>query len=362
MKETDLQNTKEPQGSPRLQIVAWEVTRACNLNCVHCRASSDSGPYPEEMDTEEALSIIDQITEVGRPIVILTGGEPLLRKDIFTLAAYGAEKGLRMVMGSNGTLITGDMAKQISQSGIKRVSISLDGATSESHDQFRQVSGAFVRAMEGIARLKEQGVEFQVNTTITRQNLFEAKEILDLSVRLGAVAHHVFLLVPTGRAKEMAGQELTAKEYEDTLHWFYQQQSVVPLQFKATCAPQFYRISQQEARAKGEELERKRETHGLDAVTRGCLAGISYCFVSHVGVVQPCGYLDLSAGDLRESALRHIWDDSPIFEKLRDFSGYKGKCGRCKYIAVCGGCRARAYAATGDYLEQEPLCAYNPSG
>jgi heme b synthase len=362
MKETDLQNTKEPQGSPRLQIVAWEVTRACNLNCVHCRASSDSGPYPEEMDTEEALSIIDQITEVGRPIVILTGGEPLLRKDIFTLAAYGAEKGLRMVMGSNGTLVTRNMARQISESGIKRVSISLDGATSKSHDQFRQVSGAFLRAMEGIARLKEQGVEFQVNTTITRQNLFEAKEILDLSVRLGAVAHHVFLLVPTGRAKEMAGQELTAKEYEDTLHWFYQQQSVVPLQFKATCAPQFYRISQQEARAKGEELERKRETHGLDAVTRGCLAGISYCFVSHVGVVQPCGYLDLSAGDLRESALRHIWDDSPIFEKLRDFSGYKGKCGRCKYIAVCGGCRARAYAATGDYLEQEPLCAYNPSG
>ena len=360
MKETDLQNTKGPQGSPRLQIVAWEVTRSCNLNCVHCRASSDSGPYPEEMDTKGALSVIDQITEVGRPIVILTGGEPLLRKDIFALAAYGAEKGLRMVMGSNGTLVTRDMAKQISQSGIKRVSISLDGATSKSHDQFRQVSGAFLRAMEGIARLKERGVEFQINTTLTRQNLFDAKEILDLSVRLGAVAHHVFLLVPTGRAKEMVGQELTAKEYEDTLHWFYRQQSVVPLQFKATCAPQFYRISQQEARAKGEELERG--SHGLDAVTRGCLAGISYCFVSHEGVVQPCGYLDLSAGDLRESAFRDIWDDSPIFGKLRDFSCYKGKCGRCKYIAVCGGCRARAYAASGDYLQQEPLCAYNPSG
>jgi len=360
MKETDLKNTKGSQVSPRLQIVAWEVTRSCNLNCVHCRASSNSGPYPGEMDTKGALSVIDQITEAGWPIVILTGGEPLLRKDIFTLAAYGADKGLRMVMGSNGTLITHDIAKQISQSGIKRVSISLDGATSKSHDQFRQVDGAFSRAMEGITQLKEQGVEFQINTTLTKRNLFEVKEMLDLSVRLGAVAHHVFLLVPTGRAKEMVGQELTAKEYEDTLHWFYQQQSVLPLQFKATCAPQFYRILQQEARAKGEELQR--ESHGLDAVTRGCLAGISYCFVSHEGVIQPCGYLDLSAGDLRESSFQDIWDHSPIFGKLRDFSSYKGKCGRCKYIAVCGGCRARAYAATGDYMEEEPLCAYNPSG
>jgi heme b synthase len=359
METTDLEHSKGFQGSPRLQIVAWEVTRSCNLNCIHCRASSDSGPYPYEFDTKRALTVIDQISEVGRPIVILTGGEPLLRKDVFTLAAYGAEKGLRMVMGSNGTLVTRDMAKQISQSGIKRVSISLDGATSESHDQFRQVSGAFVRAMEGIARLKEQGVEFQINTTLTRQNVSEAKDILDLSVRLGAVAHHVFLLVPTGRAKEMATPELTAKEYEDTLYWFYQQQGVAPLQLKATCAPQFYRISSQAARAKGEKLDRK--THGLDAVTRGCLAGISYCFISHEGVVQPCGYLDLGAGDLKESAFREIWDHSPIFEKLRDFSSYKGKCGRCEYLAVCGGCRARAYAATGDYLEQEPLCAYNPS-
>ena len=360
MKETDLQNAEGLQDSPRLQIVAWEVTRSCNLSCIHCRASSDSGPYPHEFDTEGALTVIDQISEVGQPIVILTGGEPLLRKDIFTLATYGAKKGLRMVMGSNGTLVTSDRAKQISQSGIKRVSISLDGATSESHDQFRQVSGAFVRALEGIARLKEQGVEFQINTTLTRQNVSEAKDILDLSVRLGAVAHHVFLLVPTGRAKEMATPELTAKEYEDTLYWFYQQQGVVPLQLKATCAPQFHRISLQAARAKGEKVGQK--THGLDAVTRGCLAGISYCFISHEGAVQPCGYLDLSAGDLRESAFRDIWDHSPIFEKLRDFSYYKGKCGRCEYLAVCGGCRARAYASTGDYLEQEPLCAYNPSG
>ena len=213
MEKTDLKHTKGLPGRPRLQIVAWEVTRSCNLNCVHCRASSDSGPYPHEFDTKGALTVIDQIREVGQPIVILTGGEPLLRKDIFTLADYGAEKGLRMVMGSNGTLITRDMAKQISRSGIKRVSISLDGATSGSHDQFRQVSGAFVRAMEGIARLKEQGVEFQINTTLTRQNLSEAKDILDLSVRLGAAAHHVFLLVPTGRAMELVSPELTAKEY-----------------------------------------------------------------------------------------------------------------------------------------------------
>lgn len=346
------------EDDPQLRILAWEVTRSCNLNCVHCRASSDFGPYPQELDTIKAMEVIDQIGEVGKPIVILTGGEPLLRKDIFSLAAYGAKKGLRMVMGSNGTLITPDVAKQISESGIKRVSISLDGATSESHDTFRQVKGAFHRATKGIASLKAQGVEFQINTTLTRHNLSEAEAILDLAVRIGAAAHHIFLLVPTGRAKEMVNQELNAQEYEDMLHWFYQQQDSVPLQVKATCAPQYYRILRQEAQSKGERVDR--ETHGLDAVTRGCLAGISYCFISHEGIVQPCGYLELNSGDLWESTLKDVWSNSSVFANLRDFSKYKGKCGRCEYIAVCGGCRARAYAATGDYLSQEPLCVYSP--
>ena len=341
-----------------LRIVAWEVTRSCNLNCVHCRASSDLGPYARELDTVKAMEVLDQIREVGKPIIILTGGEPLLRKDIFALADYGTKKGRRMVMATNGTLITPDITAKTTESGIKRVSISLDGATRESHDSFRQVDGAFDRAIQGTSYLKEQGIEFQINTTVTRYNLCELEGILDLAIDLGATAHHIFLLVPTGRAKGMVNQELDAQEYEEILHWFCEQQNAVALELRATCAPQYYRIMRQQAHSKGEKVSSK--TYGLDAVTRGCLAGISYCFISHEGIVQPCGYLELNSGDLRESAFPDIWKNSSIFADLRDFFKYKGKCGRCEYITVCGGCRARSYAAHGDYLSEEPLCAYIP--
>jgi len=158
----------------------------------------------------------------------------------------------------------------------------------------------------------------------------------------------------------MVNQELNADEYEDTLHWFYQQQNTVPLQLKATCAPQYYRIIRQEAQVNGQKVNSK--THGLDAETRGCLAGISYCFISNEGIVQPCGYLELNSGDLRKSTFSDIWMNSSVFADLRDLSRYKGKCGRCEYINVCGGCRARAYAFSGDYLSEEPLCAYYPVG
>jgi MoaA/NifB/PqqE/SkfB family radical SAM enzyme len=231
------------------------------------------------------MEVLEQIREVGKPIIILTGGEPLLRKDIFALADYGTKKGLRMVLATNGTLITPDITEKITESGIKRVSISLDGATKESHDTFRQVNGAFDRAMKGVSYLKDQGIEFQINTTITSHNLSELEGILDLAVRLEAAAHHVFLLVPAGRAKEMLNQQLNPQEYEDTLYWFYKKQDDVPLKLKATCAPQYYRIMTQEAHSKGDKVNSK--THGLDAVTRGCLAGISYCFIANEGIVIP---------------------------------------------------------------------------
>jgi heme b synthase len=343
---------------PLPRIIAWEVTRSCNLNCVHCRASSRLGAYHNELGTREALGLLDQIREVGTPIIILTGGEPLLRKDIFELAEYGTGLGMRMVMGSNGTLITARVARRIAEAGVKRVSISIDGATKESHDAFRKVVGAFDGAMRGISNLREQGLDFQINTTITRHNLAELESIFDLAVRIGAVAHHIFLLVPTGRAREMVNQELSAQDYEDTLHWFYRQHGRASIELKATCAPQYYRILSQGASSRVKEANT--QTMGLDAVTRGCLAGISYCFISHVGIVQPCGYLEVDSGDVRKEAFSQIWQHSRIFNDLREFSKYKGKCGRCEYIAVCGGCRARAYEATGDYLAEEPLCAYNP--
>ncbi len=342
--------------SPRL--VAWEVTRSCNLNCVHCRASSEKGPYPGELGTGKAREILDQIALTGKPIVILTGGEPLLRKDIFELARYGSGLGLRMVMATNGTLLTASTAKEIKEAGIQRVSISLDGADAASHDRFRQVQGAFESSLRGIEILKKSEIEFQINTTVTRHNRDKIHGILNLAVELGAVAHHIFLLVPTGRAKDMANQEIDAEDYERLLHWFYDMRDRTPLHLKATCAPHYYRILRQKAHEKGEKVDF--EHYGLDAVTRGCLGGTSFCFISHEGIIQPCGYLELDCGDLNKNTFQEIWNGSGVFKALRDFSGYRGKCGICEYRRFCGGCRARAYEATGDYMEQEPLCIYQP--
>jgi len=338
--------------------VAWEVTRRCNLSCVHCRASAEKGPYPGELDTQKCIEILNQIAAVEKPIVILTGGEPLLREDIFDLARHGNRLGMRMVMATNATIITPETTKEIAASGIKRISISIDGAGEDQHDHFRQVPGAFKRSMEGIDLIKKAGIEFQINTTVTKHNLNQVPDILDMAIKTGAVAHHIFLLVPTGRARDMVDQEIDAKSYEDLLHWFYEKGRDVPLHLKATCAPHYYRILRQQARKKGEKVDF--ETYGLDAVTRGCLGGISFCFISYDGIVQPCGYLELNSGDLKVHSFGEIWEKSQIFEQLRDFSAYKGKCGECEYIKFCGGCRARAYEATGDFLAEEPLCLYQP--
>lgn len=343
---------------PGLRLVAWETTRSCNLSCVHCRASATCGPYSGELDTRAGLRLLDQIAEIAQPIVILTGGEPLLREDIFELASYGTRKGLRMVMAPNGTLITPPIAAKLAAAGIKRLSISLDGADAQSHDRFRGVPGAFQGALQGIDYIKAAGIEFQINTTITKSNLDQIPKILKLAESLGAVAHHIFLLVPTGRGKYIVDQEIDAREYEQTLNWFYDQRGRTPLQLKATCAPHYYRILRQRARADGQKVTF--QTHGLDAVTRGCLAGTGFCFVSHQGIVQPCGFLDLQCGDVTRQSFADIWRASAQFAQLRDFSRLQGKCGVCEYQRVCGGCRARAFEATGDFMAQEPLCLYHP--
>jgi AdoMet-dependent heme synthase len=343
---------------PELRLVAWETTRNCNLNCVHCRASADRGPFAGELDTQAAFRLLDQIAAVGKPIVILTGGEPLLRPDIFEIAQYGTGKGLRMVMAPNGTLITEEIAGQIAKAGIKRISISLDGPDHESHDAFRGVNGAFDGAISGIARAKAAGIEFQINTTITRANLNQIDDIQKLAITVGAVAHHIFLLVPTGRGKYIVDQEISAREYEETLNWFYDQQDKTPLQLKATCAPHYYRILRQRAKSEGKTVTFT--THGLDAVTRGCLGGTGFCFISHQGVVQPCGFLDVNCGNVAQSSFFDIWRGSEILQTLRNFDLLKGKCGQCEYKKVCGGCRARAFEATGDFMAEEPLCMYQP--
>jgi heme b synthase len=339
-------------------MVAWELTRGCNLACVHCRASAERGPYPGEFSTQECLRVMDEIASVSRPVIILTGGEPLLRPDIFDLAHYGTDKGFRMVMATNGTLMTEETVEKMKVSGIQRISVSLDGPGSETHDAFRKVKGAFETSLKGIELAKKGGLEFQINTTITQMNLHLIADILKLAVDLGAVAHHIFLLVPTGRGKELQDQEISALDYEKTLNWFYEQRERVPLQLKATCAPHYYRILRQRAKKENKKIVPKE--YGLDAMTRGCLGGISFCFLSHVGQVQPCGYLELNCGNVRKQSFKEIWENSPVFLNLRNMDGYKGKCGICEYRKVCGGCRARAYESSGDYMNEEPYCIYEP--
>jgi heme b synthase len=341
-----------------LRMIAWEVTRSCNLACVHCRASAESGPYEGELSTQEVFRVMDEIASFSKPVIILTGGEPLLRPDIFDLASYGTTKDFRMVMATNGTLFNEEIVQKMKASGIQRISISIDGPTAETHDAFRKVKGSFEGSLRGIEMARKGNIEFQINTTITQVNLHLIPDILRLAVDLGAVALHIFLLVPTGRGKELKDQEISALDYEKTLHWFYEQIDQVPLQLKATCAPHYYRILRQRAKKEGKKITPKE--HGLDAMTRGCLGGISFCFISHVGQVQPCGYLELNCGNVKEKPFREIWTDSEIFKNLRNTDGYQGKCGRCEFRKVCGGCRARAYEISGEYMAEEPYCIYEP--
>jgi heme b synthase len=345
--------------SNNLSMIAWEVTRSCNLNCVHCRAAAHCGPYPGELSTKKCFQLIDEIAVMSSPVIILTGGEPLLRPDIFDIAAYGTGKGLRMVMATNGTLVNESTVKKMIKSGIKRVSVSLDGKDAPSHDAFRGEIGAFSGALNGIEAMKRAGMEFQINTTVTTANLRQIKDILELAKKLGAAAHHIFLLVPTGRGRDLAEQAITAADYEETLMWFHQESLQSSIQLKATCAPHYFRILHQQ---KDKGQKKKPVSGQFHEMTRGCLGGSAFCFISHVGQVQPCGYLELNCGNVQKQKFSRIWENSEVFRNLRDLSKYGGKCGRCEFIKVCGGCRARAYEATGDYLAAEPLCLYQPKG
>lgn len=345
-------------GSPACRLIAWELTRSCNLACKHCRAEAHMEPYPGEATTEEAKALIDSFTQVGNPIIIFTGGEPMLRPDLFELIRYANAQNLRCVLATNGTLITPESAKEIKDSGIQRCSISIDGPTKEFHDVFRAVEGSFDNSLRGIEYLKAAGVPFQINTTVTRDNLPYFKDIFHLCERIGAAAWHIFLLVPTGRGAELGEQVIGAEEYEEVLNWFYDFRKTTSMHLKATCAPHYYRIMRQ--RAKEEGVSVTPDTFGMDALTRGCLGGTGFCFISHTGVVQPCGYLELNCGDTRKTPFPEIWRKSKQFNEFRNPEKYEGKCGYCEYHKVCGGCRARAYTMNGNYLAEEPLCSYQP--
>ncbi len=356
--------------SPRLQLVAWEITRSCNLFCAHCRASADNSQYTGELNTEECYRLIDQILEVGRPIIILTGGEPLVRQDVFRVAQYAVSRGLRVVMGSNGTLITEEVASLMKAIPISRVGISLDFPVADLQDNFRGKPGAFNAAMAGIASARQAGVEVQINCTVTKLNVTCLDKLLSLALDVKAVAFHPFLLVPTGRGKGLESVELSPQEYEQTLNWIYDKQVELGdrIFFKPTDAPHYLRIASQRRKnalvstTSSSQNPDSLASHGhpVNTITRGCLAGTGFCFISHQGKIKGCGYLDIEAGDVRKQPFNQIWSDSPLFNHLRDLSNIKGKCGACEYKRICGGCRARAYESTGDYLEAEPYCVYQP--
>ena len=364
-------NKTKPQFSPRR--IYWEVTRGCNLRCLHCRATPTELASPEDLSTDQCKAIMNQIAVVGHPVLVLTGGEPLFRTDIYELGSYGRSRGFRMGLATNGTLVTPGVARRIVEAGFQKVGISLDGADAATHDRFRQMPGAFEAAFAGFRALKAAGMSLQVNTSITTHNVHQLEEMLKMVQDLGAAAWHLFLLVPVGCGIQIAeSMQVEAEEYERVLNWLYEKSRQVAMDLRAVCAPHYFRVRVQRQLLERQSGERHPGATGPAAsetwtqspsaltIRRGCLAGSSMCFISHKGEVFPCGYLPVMAGDLREETFAEIWEDSPVFLNLRDPDRLEGRCGRCEFRTLCVGCRARAYGMTGDYLAEEPFCLYQP--
>ncbi len=338
---------------PLPRVIALELTRSCVLSCRHCRASACSGGQDEnELSKDEYFRLIDSIASFARPILILSGGEPMLRPDLYDIIGHARKRGLPVALAPCGVLIDDSAAGRIARSGVRMVSISLDGANARTHDAFRGVSGAFEAALRGMEALKRAKVPFQINATVCKHNAGELERIWQLAGDLGAALFNPFFLVATGRGSALAGLQLDAREYETVLQklagrFAAEDNEKIPL--RVTCAPHYQRIIRQ---------------GGMPAAghSGGCLGGKSFAFVSHLGKVQICGFLDLGCGDLRleNYNFEKIWRHSEMLKKIRNVSAYNGRCGRCEYRKLCGGCRARAFAASGDYLGDEPCCLHNP--
>ncbi|MBT7302701.1 MAG: radical SAM protein [Victivallales bacterium] len=342
--------TKTPT-APR--VIAWELTRRCSLQCQHCRGSAQDCAYEGELDTDECFQVLDSIASFAKPVLILTGGEPMMRDDLYRIASHADELGMHPVLAPCGHLITPETAQRIQEAGIRAISISLDGADAASHDAFRGVPGAYERTMQGLHHAIAADIPFQINTTVTRQNVGDLPAILEQAIKLGAKTFDVFFLVPTGRGSGLTDLEVTPEAYEDALHWVAEVSRTAPIRVKTTCAPHIVRVADETGPTNGSAGQRP---------MGGCLAGGAFVFISHTGILQPCGFLAISCGDLRTADydFRSLYEDSPVFQDLRDVKRYDGKCGTCRYVRSCGGCRARAYEGTGDYLAEEPRCTYQP--
>jgi len=350
--------------------LAWEITRACALACMHCRAEAQPKPDPNELTHDEAIGVIDQIREIGNPILVVTGGDPLMRRDVYDLLAYAVQKGLRTSLTPSATaLVTPKNLAKVRDAGVVRVAVSLDGPTAEVHDRFRGFRGTFDRTRRIMRDVTEAELALQINTTVSRFNLPVLEQMPEIVSEAGAVQWSVFFLVPTGRGK--LGDMVTAEDHERVFNWLYDLSREAPFDVKSTAAPAYRRVAIERARAErqggGEGPARPlagagyRFQDGLDRPAMGVNDGNGFAFVSHTGEVCPSGFLPLAAGNVRERPLAEIYRNAPLFLDLRDPAKLKGRCGVCEFRTVCGGSRARAWAVSGDYLAEDPSCVYQPA-
>lgn len=352
-------------------IAIWEVTRACQLKCVHCRADAQTTPDPRELTHEEGIQLIDQIYEMNNPMLVFTGGDCMIREDLFDLAEYAVKKGMRVSMTPSATAnVTKERMERAKNVGLSRWGFSLDGPTPEIHDHFRGTPGSFDLTLEKIKYLNELNMPLQINTVISRYNYDHLEQMAELVKDLKAIMWYIFLLVPTGRGQEDAC--ITPVEHEKVFRWLYDLSKTAPFDIKTTAAQHYRRVVLQqkarEHRIDGAEI-RYEDTittdhasmiDGLKRAPKGVNDGNGFIFISHVGDVLPSGLLPIKVGNVREKPLKEIYRESPVLKELRNPDLYKGKCGVCEYRFVCGGSRSRTYAVTGDYLESEPYCVYTP--
>lgn len=347
-------------------IVIWEVTKACALQCIHCRAEAQYHPDSNQLTLAEGKQLIDQIADMNQPLFVFTGGDPLMRPDLYELATYAIEeKQLSVSMTPSATpKVTRHAVAQAKEVGLSRWAFSLDGSNAQIHDHFRGTRGSYDRTMKGIQYLQQYHIPIQINTTVSRYNLNDLSHIAEQVKQMKAVLWSLFFLIPTGRG--MQKDMITPDEHEEVMQWLYQMQQQMPYGIKATEAPHYRRVMLQQhqlAQAKAISSQQPlplKKSDALGRAPKGVNDGDGFVFISHTGEVYPSGFLPISCGNIKEQSLADIYRLSPIMQNLRDKSLLKGKCGSCEYKNICGGSRARAFAVTGDYLESDPYCAYIP--
>ena len=343
-------------------LVIWELTQACDLACVHCRACAIENRSPFELSTEEGFRLLEEVRSFGDPLMVFTGGDPLKRPDLFPLLEKSVQLGLRTTVTPSATpLLTENAIEQFQNCGVARMAISLDGPDAESHDGFRRVTGSFERTILALQHAQQIGLQTQVNTTVTRHNVGRLSEIANLVMGAGAKLWSVFFLVATGRAS--ASQDLTAEEYEEVFAFLYNLSKSAPFDIKTTEAQHYRRYVAQRRKAEGAGKAGTRQV-SPEIIQRqaGINDGKGFVFVSHTGEIFPSGFLPLAAGNVRHDSLATVYRESPLFQTLRNADNLRGKCGDCEYRNLCGGSRSRSYALTGDFLAEEPRCVYEPKG